>query len=204
MEWNSTLICPTGFLPWKPHSNNIEPCFQQLFLQIPTAVLFAILSSYNSGRKGRYVLRNNVQLNLINIRCLAVLSLGVFPLFRFYYAANNDIHVWPIDILVGCVEMISFCVHLGFLLVYRRYGGHSHRGPLFLGVTWSVMFLLNIVWVFEGKPWPWSFVAIVLHTVYGITLIPSGDARMIMRHQIQQDVSVGKCFLFWFRSVSGV
>ncbi|KAG4079388.1 hypothetical protein HA402_008080 [Bradysia odoriphaga] len=187
MDWNSTLLCSTGLSPWTPDSDDIAPCFQQLFFQIPTAAIFATLSSYHCGRKIRYVLRNNVQLNAINVRILAVLSLGLFPLFKFYYAAHNDIHIWPIDILVGCVELVAFFVHLGFLLTHRRYGDLSHRGPLFLGVVWCVMYLLSIIWVFKGTPWPWSYLVIVLQSVYGLTLIPRGDARRITLNQIQED-----------------
>lgn len=188
MDWNSTLLCPTGLSPWTPNSNDIAPCFQQLFLQIPSMVLFATLSSYHCGRKTHYVLRNNVQLNLINIRIVSVLTLGFFPLFKFYYAATNNIRVWPIDVFVGCVELVSFFVHLGFLLTHRRYGDVSHRGPLFLGVVWCVMYLLSVIWIFKGKPWPWSFVAGIMHTLYAVSMIPSGDARIITLNQIQQDV----------------
>lgn len=193
MDWNSTLLCPTGISPWTPNSSDIAPCFQQLFLQVPFAILFATISSYHCGRKTHYVLRNNVQLNLINIRILSVLTLGLFPLFKFYYSTKNDIHVWPIDILVGCVELVSFFVHLGFLLTHRRYGVVSHRGPLFLVVVWCVMYLLSAIWIFKGNPWPWSFVAIIMHSLYACTLIPSGDARIVTHNQIQHDV---RCLSF--------
>lgn len=118
----------------------------------------------------------------------ATMILGSFPLFKFYYAATNDIHVWPIDILVGCVELVSYFVHFGFLLTHRRYGGLSHRGPLFLGVVWCVLFLLSVVWIFEGTQWRWSFVVVVMHIIYAVSLIPSGDARLITLNQIQHDV----------------
>lgn len=188
--WNSSLLCPTGLSPWTPNSSDIAPCFQQMFLQIPSAVIFTILSSYHCGRRTQYVLRNNTQLNLINIRILAVLLLGLFPLFKMYYVVTNNIHVWPIDIMVGCVELLAFFVHLGFLFSYRRYGGISHRGPLFVGVVWCIMYLLSAIWVFKGNSyfWPWSIVAIIMHSIYGITLIPSGQARLISFNQIQQDV----------------
>lgn len=188
MDWNSTLLCPTGLAPWMPNSDDIAPCFQQLFFQIPTGAIFAILSSYHCGRKTRYVLRNNVQMNMINIRILAVLLLGLFPLFKFYHAVKIDIHIWPIDILVGCVELVSFFVHLGFLLTHRRYGDVGHRGPLFLGVVWCVMYLLSIVWVFKGTPWSWSYLVVAMQSVYGLTLLPSGNARIITLNQIQEDV----------------
>lgn len=188
MDWNYTVLCPTGLSPWSPNSNDIAPCFQQLFLQIPSTVLFATLSSYHCGRKKHFVLRNSAHLNLINIRILSVVVLGLFPLFKFYYAATNDIHIWPIDILVGCVELVSFFVHLGFLLTHRRYGDVSHRGPLFIGVVWCVMYLLSITWLFKGVPFPWSFVATMMHTLYAGSMIPSGDARIIPLNHIQQDV----------------
>lgn len=190
MDWNSTLLCPTGLSPWTSNSNDIAPCFQQLFLQIPSTVIFATLSAYHCGRKTFYVLRNDVQLRSISLRILSVLVLGLFPLFKFYYAASNGIHVWPIDILVGCVELISFFVHLGFLFTHRRYGDVSQRGPLFLNVVWCVMYLLAVIWVFKGNPWPWSFVGIAMHTLYAVSMVPSGSARVMTRSQIQQDVSL--------------
>ncbi|KAJ6648254.1 ATP-binding cassette sub-family C member 10 [Pseudolycoriella hygida] len=188
MDWNSTLLCPTGLSPWAPGSNNIAPCFQQLFLQIPVAILFAIISSYHCGRKSDYlVVRNKAQKLAIKIRLVAVFTLGLIPLFQFYDAASNDIHVWPIDLLVGCVQLLAFFVHLGFLLTQRLYGDVSQRGPLSLGVIWCVIFLLNIIWIFEGNPWPRSYLAIVMHAVYACTLIPSGEAEIVTLRQTQED-----------------
>lgn len=188
MEWNSTLLCRTGLSPWTSNSNDIAPCFQQIFLQVPSAAIFAILSSYHCGRKTHYVLRNKVQLNLIKIRILSVLVLGLFPLFKFYYNASYNVHVWPIDILVGCVELVAFFVHIGFLLTHRRYGILSHRGPLSLGVVWCIIYLLSVIWIFKGDPWPWSFVPVVMHSLYALTLIPNGNAQIVRLNQIQQDV----------------
>lgn len=200
-HWNFTLLCPTGLSPWVPHSNDLAPCFQQLFLQIPSLVIFAILSSYHSGRRIHYVLRNATQFRLIHLRIMATFILGLYPLFKVYYVVTNNIHIWPIDVMVGCVEIVTYFIHLGFLLTLRRYGGISHRGPLLIGVTWSTMYLLSAIWLVKGSSyfWPWSIVVIVMHSIYAISLIPAGDARLIISSQIQQDVSFRVLLFLLFR-----
>lgn len=113
--WAWTNICPTGVRPWLPDTKQLAPCFQQLFLQIPVLIIFAILSAYHAGRiaSGVSVHRNRVQGVALRLRMVAVLSLVAFAAFKFVYAQRVGIELWPIDVLVGCVEMIVFFVHFG-------------------------------------------------------------------------------------------
>lgn len=113
--WSWTYVCPTGLRPWLPDTKQLAPCFQQLFLQVPILILFAAISAYHSGRiaNGMLVHRNRVQRITIHIRMLVVLALGVFPVFKYFYILRTGMEYWPIDILVGSIEMIVFAVHLG-------------------------------------------------------------------------------------------
>lgn len=79
----------------------------------------------------------------------------------------------------------------GFLLALRSHGGISHRGPLFINVLWITVFLLACVWLRTSiwlNNWYWSAIAICLHTVYGLTLLPSGSAVLINRRNTQEEV----------------
>lgn len=111
------FVCPGGIRPWMPESKQLSPCFQQLFLQLPVLTLFAILSAYHFGRIafGHRVRRNQIQSLLLRIRIASVLVLGVFPVFKYLYVFRNQIEYWPIDVLIGSVEMVTFFVHLGSL-----------------------------------------------------------------------------------------
>lgn len=113
-QWAWTNICPTGVRPWLPDTKQLAPCFQQLFLQIPVLITFAILSAYHAGRiAGLSIRRNRVQCAALSLRMFAVLALFAFSVFKFIYARNSGIDFWPIDVLVGCFEMVVFFVHFG-------------------------------------------------------------------------------------------
>lgn len=85
-----------------------------------------------------------------------------------------------------------FFTLLGFLLSLRSHGGVSVRGPLLIGVLWITLFLLSVVWLrstIMQNTWPWAVSFIILHSIYGVTLIPDGDAVIINRGHTEEEVN---------------
>lgn len=113
IQWNWTFICPTGLKPWSTHSKQLAPCFQQIFFQLPTLVLFAVLSSYHFGLRHGPVVRNHIQRRVLYVRLAAVLVIAVYPFFKYYILVTHQLQVWPIDVLVGGTETVAFTVHFG-------------------------------------------------------------------------------------------
>lgn len=111
--WNWTYFCPTGLTPWLPNANYLTPCFQQICLQLPILILFAIISSYHFGRQKCLVVRNRTQIRCIYIRILAVLLMAFLPLIKIYFLITRNAPVYAIDLLVVCVECVTWIVHFG-------------------------------------------------------------------------------------------
>lgn len=113
-NWDWLSLCPTGLTPWSPHSNDLAPCFQQLFLQLPALSIFAISSSYFCGRVLYQVIRSKTQIRLLYLRITAILCLSIISMCQlvymlFIYKEN----IWPIDILIGCTEILAYTIHFG-------------------------------------------------------------------------------------------
>lgn len=114
-QWDWTSVCPTGVRPWLPDTKELAPCFQQLFLQIPVLCLFAIVSGYHVGRiaVGPRIQRSLVQRVALRVRMMAVLALVGFAVFKYMYAQSIGMTIWLVDVLIGCLEIVVFSVHLG-------------------------------------------------------------------------------------------
>lgn len=112
-DWNWTYFCPTGLTPWLPDANFLTPCFQQICLQLPVLVLFAIISAFYFGRQEYLVVRNKTQIRLLYIRICAVLLLAFLPLIKIYTMLSRNDDVFPIDVLVVCGECVTWIVHFG-------------------------------------------------------------------------------------------
>lgn len=189
MSWNWTAVCPTGLQPWLPPSTNhtddtgrqLAPCFQKLCLQMPLLVLFAIQSAYALGtqthRRWRWR-RDRVQLVALNGRMLAAGLLVVVPVLRYLYVPATD--ELPVDWWLGGLEMLAFAVHFALLCSLRTHGSRSHRGPLGLCIVWITLAVLAGVSVTSPQwptTWPIIVAGIVMHTLYGVSLLPGGTAE---------------------------
>lgn len=106
-------MCKTGLTPWMPQDKYLEPCFQELVLQLPALVLFAIISSYHCGHQTVFVRRNKVQLTLIYLRIIAAFLLAVLPIYDIYVIINQKIQIWPIDVLLNVAEIFTWMIHFG-------------------------------------------------------------------------------------------
>lgn len=86
--------------------------------------------------------------------------------------------------------MFSFA---GFLLSLRTNGTKSHRGPLLIGVVWILLFVLTIIWTrstLRTDRQYWSIAAICLHSMYAVSLIPSGKAAYVNRGPEEVSMSI--------------
>lgn len=117
IQWDWTFICPTGLKPWSAQSKQLAPCFQQIFFQLPTLVLFAVLSAYHFGKRHGSVVRNQTQKRVLHVRLAAVLVLAAYPFFKYYILVTHQLQLWPIDVLVGGSEAVAFTVHFGEFII---------------------------------------------------------------------------------------
>uniref|UniRef100_A0A1L8DUP1 ABC-type xenobiotic transporter n=1 Tax=Nyssomyia neivai TaxID=330878 RepID=A0A1L8DUP1_9DIPT len=178
-SWKSIWaeVCPLE----KRGTNTLDEC-QQICLQIIILIFISMSSAYHFGRQLYRVYRTPTQIWTIRSRITIVSLLGILPATRIYFYIYNQLTVWPIDILLACFECITWIVHLGFLLSLRKHGSINSRGPLIIIVLWAFAFVLSITWLQEGLSksfWGWRLLPMLLQCLYGITLIPTGQGRMV-------------------------
>jgi hypothetical protein len=110
-NWNWDDFCPSGFNKTDNSTNILTDCYQQFFIQIPTFSLIAIFSSYYYGTLAREVLRNRKQIVCLYLRALVSFALAGTPLVKLLYQLQIGIKIWPVDILVSCIQALSWTVH---------------------------------------------------------------------------------------------
>lgn len=74
---------------------------------------------------------------------------------------------------------------IGYLLSLRRKGPLNPRGPLAIFVLWLSNVILDIIWLYSSRGfpwWPWSWGTLLLDICYSLTLIPMGCAVSILSH----------------------
>lgn len=109
--WNWEEFCETGLNITSPTSS-ITPCFQQLHIQLPTFAWFAVFSSYHYGMLSTEIYRNRTQVICLNLRALLALALAVTPAVQILNTMK-DSKIWPVDILLTCVQFLAWTVHFG-------------------------------------------------------------------------------------------
>jgi len=95
-------------------NSSITRCTQQVFINLPTFSLLAILSSYNFGcLYDSIIIRNRTQIISLNLRAFVVFLLSVLPLGQFLYKIRLGIKLWPVDVLLACDEILCWAIHFG-------------------------------------------------------------------------------------------
>lgn len=181
-DFSWTDVCPSGLRPWVKDYNDLAPCFQEICLQLPILVLFAVLSSYYYGSHFRLVSRNSVQRRSIRLRIAASFALGLIPVLKVFYLLRIHGKIYPIDVLLSCVQFVAWAVHIGFLASSLKRGSLSHRGPLAIIVLWTSLLALTGIWVhtnIRSDYWLWYVADLVVFISYGSTLIAPGNAYYI-------------------------
>lgn len=111
LNWRWEDFCETGN-NISSNSSVIAPCFQQLHIQLPTYAWFAIFSSYHYGLMSGGVFRNRTQMTCLNLRALFTLLLALVPTVQLLNTMNRE-KIWPVDILLTCVQFVAWTVHFG-------------------------------------------------------------------------------------------
>lgn len=200
-HWRWEDLCgPDGFKVWSPQTRDIGLCFEQLCLEIPALVLLAVSSAYYFGRQSDYVRRTRSQLFAIKLRCTVATLLAIMPLIQLYVYMNSPVTpMQKIWYFLTAVEGIAWFTHLGYCLVLRHRLGVSSRGPLFMGVIWTLLGVISVV------SWRTHFLILridvddysavlayyfsisrgVLQVFYMLSLLPSGaDSALIINDQV--------------------
>lgn len=187
-NWNWAEMCgPDGLTIWSPTHHDIGVCFQKLCLRIPVLTLLAVVSAYFCGRQDRWVVRDPYMIKVIWVRSIISLVLAVEPIIRVCYSIKEaPFSLQPVDYLLYGVESFCWLVHFGFVLALRHRLGVSPRGPIFVGVLWTLVLMLEIVSVRslariirEGNSTQAAYVtfygniiSLCTHALYLLTLVP--------------------------------
>uniref|UniRef100_A0A182RBN2 ABC-type xenobiotic transporter n=1 Tax=Anopheles funestus TaxID=62324 RepID=A0A182RBN2_ANOFN len=183
-------ICPTGLRPWVQTNNDLAPCFQELVLQLPILALFATFSAFYYGTHWRTVSRNETQLRALRCRIWASLFLIFVPAAKVYYIFRMQKELYPVDILLACVQLIAWSIHCCFLLSSVRKGSLSHRGPLALIVLWTSLLALHAIWLHTNlytEYWLWYACQLSLYLIYGATLVAPGNAHYVRLRRTEDE-----------------
>lgn len=118
------------------------PCFQQICLQLPALVLFAIFSAYHFGHQTVLVRRSRIQTVHIYVRAIATFLLAVLPFYDLFHMIRNGVRIWPIDVLLNCMEIFTWMIHLG-------------KPPVPMTHHWPLLMLHSIdrILVVASKSW---------------------------------------------------
>lgn len=188
-NWDWKVLCgPEGFQIWSVERHDIGLCFQQLCLQIPILFILAIISAYYFGRHDGYVLRSKMQLLCIKFRILLVLVLASLPLIQIYIDINESTQpIYQISFLLSAVQCISWFTHFLYNMGLRSRLGLSQRGPISVGIVWSLLLVLAIISLRShylnykhtlnptysiNLSFGFSICYMIIHIFYGISLFP--------------------------------
>lgn len=111
LGWKWEKFCETG-LNISSNTSAITPCFQQMHIMLPTFAWMSIFSAYHYGLLSSEVYRNRTQLICLNLRAFFVLGLAVTPVIQLLVTMNS-VMIWPVDILLTCVQFLAWTVHFG-------------------------------------------------------------------------------------------
>lgn len=196
-HWRWVDLCgPGGFKIWSAKRHDLGHCFQQLCLQIPVFAFLACASSYYYGRRVDFVKRGSTQIIAINVRALVVMASALLPLLQIYvYLNKTDTPIQPVSYFLFAVEGIAWFSHLLYTFALKKRLGLSPRGPVVICVTWTLLFVLEIVSLRTHiliyrktlKPdfsvftsYGFSICSVLLQILYGITLLPGeGDTVLL-------------------------
>lgn len=112
-SWNWSYICATGLTPWQPKNRFLAPCFQEICLQLPMLMAFAITSAYFFGNQTVLVRRNKSQHFFISLRILTAFLLISLNIYQMFELIVKRIQIWPIDILICGFQIVTWFIHIG-------------------------------------------------------------------------------------------
>lgn len=117
--WNWTYMCPTGLVPWQSQHKYLAPCFQEICLELPALTVFAIASSYCFGYQTVLVKRNSTQKFLLSFRIFISLLFILLPIHKLTEMIIYRMQIWPIDVLLTGVQIVTWAIHIGIKLLIQ-------------------------------------------------------------------------------------
>lgn len=112
-NWNWSYICPTGLTPWDASDKFLSPCFQEICLQLPMLLMFALTSAYYFGHQTIYIRRNGTQRFLISLRILASLLIVLLRFYTIVHLVITRTKILPIDVLLIGFQIVTWTIHIG-------------------------------------------------------------------------------------------
>lgn len=112
-NWNWTFICPTGLTPWDPNDKFLSPCFQEICLQLPMLLTFAITSAYYFGHQTILIRRNGTQHFLISLRIFTALLMVLLHFYTMFHLVITRTKILPIDVLLIGFQIVTWTIHIG-------------------------------------------------------------------------------------------
>uniref|UniRef100_A0A069DYD4 ABC-type xenobiotic transporter n=1 Tax=Panstrongylus megistus TaxID=65343 RepID=A0A069DYD4_9HEMI len=198
-NWNWNDFCgKKSFQIWNYQYKDVDICFQYLCLQIPVLAIIATISAYYSGLLNYHVRRCKRDKWILRIRYLITLILAAIPVIRTYTEVTlypNSLH--SVDYLLSAIQCFAWLIHFSYLMSLSTHLSPSLRGPVVMGVLWSLNYILcwmnlhsNYLIIHQGPnsllyssriPYIFSIMQISTQTLYLITLIPSGQHSPALR-----------------------
>lgn len=156
---------PGGLVPWYPSKHDVGLCFQQIFLQVPVLILFAITSAYYYGNRSE---RTNYRQQkwAIRFRFIFSLLIALVPVARTIVGIEFAYGVFrPVYYLTSGVEIIAWFVHSGYVLSLRHE--RNYHGPVVVRVLWTLTAVLSVINLRTYAMTNQSAHDLVSHLLYG-------------------------------------
>lgn len=112
-HWNWSYVCPTGLTPWQAEDKFLSPCFQQICLQLPMLIVFAITSAYYFGNQTVLIRRNKTQHFMISVRVLVSLLIIILHFYAMFQKIVTAAPIYPIDVLLMGFQIFTWFIHIG-------------------------------------------------------------------------------------------
>lgn len=179
------LCGPEGLIPWYPTRHDVGVCFQQIFLEIPVLITFAVVSAYYYGNRPLRGTGSQQRRLRIRFRLAISLIIAILPVIHETIKLKfTNSKLRQVDVLISGVEVITWFVHSGYILTLRHE--KNVNGPIPCRVLWTLTAVLSAINVRsqalinqtandEVSSWnlKFSIALLVLQIIYGLTFIPS-------------------------------
>ncbi|KAK9507365.1 hypothetical protein O3M35_007238 [Rhynocoris fuscipes] len=191
-KWNWNDFCgKEKFEIWNYKYKDVDICFQYLCFQIPVLAIIAVSSAYYSGLLTYHVRRCKRDKWILRLRYFITLMLTAIPVIRTYI----EVTLYPksphaVDYLLSAVQCFAWLIHFSYLMSLSTHLSPSLRGPVIMGVLWSLNYILcwmnlhSNYLIIQGPdsllytsriPFIFSIIQVSVQTLYLFTLIPSGQ-----------------------------
>nr|QBM06364.1 ATP-binding cassette sub-family C member 7 [Daphnia magna] len=135
MDWNIVCGSPSLVL-WA--NGNIGKCFGQLALTLPSSVILTAVSSYYLGKEYNWVIRDQLQINILSLRASICLFLAFIPFSNLIVKCYFHESLFLADYMVSFVTTFSWLCHMLYIMILKQRVSRSLRGPLSSLAAWML------------------------------------------------------------------